>query len=238
VPSVSGIKKDLPVVFSAQNIRDIADALPKPVCERRCKLLPQILQEWARNDLQRVRSLATPQDILQRNQRIKRVEKCAQGLLDALSATDNHDRNFIVHRIISKERSPDQIDRSELDEFPNLKKRLEEESCFLARLAAIAPTELEKSEDRRPRNYAAYLVLMDAASIFLWFTGRNPPRSHAETSPFRRFASVLWPLVLKKGNYGLSNGMKNWADDRSGLHHSPLIANIDLRHPTWRIREC
>jgi hypothetical protein len=240
---VSGNKTELPVIFSAQNIKDIANSLPEPVCERRRELLPQILHEWARTDLKRNLTLPTRQDIQKQNQRMKRIGKRAQDLFDALNATT---RNDIAHQIISKGRPFPQIPQSELDELPNLEKRLEEEICFLSRLAAIASIEVGKPKPGQPRNYAAYLVLRDAASIFLWYTGMEPTRvvdriQHIESGPFFHFASVLWPIVFKGGTYGLSSSIQNWAESRPRgsrrmANVSALIANIASRYP--RVYKC
>jgi hypothetical protein len=124
----------------------------------------------------------------------------------------------------------------------NLKRRLEEETYFLVELAAISPGEVYELEgSRRPRNLAAFFVLRDAAAIFEWFTWKKAGRGvhrieRTETGPFHRFASVLWPVVFEKGTQGLPAAMKNWAQEKS--RSSALIANIGLRHPTWRIFEC
>jgi hypothetical protein len=181
------------------------------VCERRRELLPQILHEWNRTDLQKHLSM---------------------------------DLRATTSRVA----------------FANLKRRLSEECNFLAELAGIAPEEVSKL--RRPRNLAAYFVLRDAAAIFAWFTDKKATRqvhriTNRETGPFFQFASALWPVVFSRGTQGLPAAMKNWekaktnwekamknrkatmtragsdSDEDSGWP-SALIANIDLRHPTWR----
>jgi hypothetical protein len=251
---VSGNENELPGSFSEQDIKRIADSLPEPACERRRELLPKILHEWVRTDLRRNLSLPTKQDILKRSQRIKLVVKCAQELLQALSVTTNDDRNQIAYRMVSKGRNLDQIDQSGLNEFRNLKARLEEELKeeigFLTRLAAITSTQVKKPPGR-PRNFAGYLVLMDAASIFLWYTGMDPVRgvdriTNAESGPFFRFASVLWPMVFEGDTDGLRNSIRNWAvwrpkdelrpaNSPQMANASPLVANIALRHPEWGV---
>ena len=119
-----------------------------------------------------------------------------------------------------------------------MSKRLDEERDFLTKLAAIR--EIWKPRPGKPRNYAAGIVLQDAAAIFERFTGTKAGRvvdvsCGKETGPFFKFASALWPVMFGKGVQGLPAAMKNWA--RHGAK-SPLIENIALRHPTWRVREC
>jgi len=228
------------IAFSAQIIKDIAHSLPKPVCDRRRELLPQILREWSHVDLQRHLSLDSPEDIRKRNQKVQRIRKSARELLGALNAADENVRNEIVHDMLLNGRSPEQISRDEWDELSNFHKRLDEERYFLARLASIASGQ-EKRKPGQPRNFVAYLVLQDAATIFRWFTGEEPTREVSrdngeEIGPFHRFASVLWPVIFKRGTTGLSNGMKNWGGAQ--FRYSPLLANIALRHPTWGVYDC
>jgi hypothetical protein len=161
-------------------------------------------------------------------------------LSHALQAIDEIGRLAIVHGIIQAEgRSLENVSRTE---WSSLRYRLEEESKFLNKLEAIP---LRKGQKRgQPRNYRAYLILMDAAAIFEWFTGEKATREvnrddGSDTGPFFHFASALWPVVFGRGTQGLSAAMKNWAQARSRYHEeSALIANIALRHATWRVYEC
>ena len=112
---------------------------------------------------------------------------------------------------------------------------------FLAKLAAITPQERQRFRRGRPLNIIAYLVLLDAAAIFEWFSGKKAARGvnridGSETGPFFRFVSVLWPIIFGKGDEGLPAAIKNWASWRSKFdEHSAFIANVDLSHPTWGI---
>jgi hypothetical protein len=96
----------------------------------------------------------------------------------------------------------------------------------------------------RPPTITANHVLQDAAAIFEWLTKTVATRetdrdTHSEKkSAFFRFASILWPVVFRKGTAGLPSAIKNWAGWRKEFgEHSPLIKNIALRHPTWGIFE-
>jgi hypothetical protein len=222
---------------SVQIIKHIADSLPEPVCERRRELLPQIIHEWSYTDLHKHLSMDSRAIIRERIRRIELVGKCARELLQALNAVDETDRTVIMGDML-KSSFEKEVSRSE---WANLESRLDEESDFLAKLAGIAPREVWKLGRGQPRNLAAYFVLQDAAAIFAWFTNEKAAREvdridHTETGPFFRFASVLWPVVFKRGIWGLKATMKNWGEQ--GSRPSALIANIDLRHPAWGIFEC
>jgi acetolactate synthase small subunit len=236
-----------PLVLSERIIERIVESLPEPVCERRRELLPQILHEWNRTDLQKHLSMDSRATIQARIGRIEQIRKCARELLQVLNAVDENERNVIVHEMLMR-RSSLEVRRSRFLNnrasrvaFTNLKRRLDEESDFLAKLAEIAPEEVWKLGRGQPRNLAAHFVLRDAAAIFAWFTGRKPARGvhpidNSESGPFFRFASSLWPVVFEKGTWGLPAAMRRWGGD--GSWPSALIANIDLRHPTWGIFEC
>jgi hypothetical protein len=166
--------------------------------------------------------------------------------LQALDDADE-ERAILIDEIFKRNHGCSLIDVSRY-KVEMLKRRLEEERSFLARLAAIAPKGWRTpSKSGQPRNYTAYLVLQDAAAIFEWFSGKKAARgvnrddhgTRGETGPFFRFASVLWRLVFGRGIHGLPSAMKNWAQWRSHYkERSALIANINFRHPTWGIFKC
>jgi hypothetical protein len=222
--------------FSAQAIKSFAAALPQPVCERRRELLPQILREWNRTDLRRYLPLEKPLTRRKRLEKIQVVKKRASELLRALSTLDERGRRLIVSGMLQAEGD------SSRTRWAELSKRLAEERDFLARLAAMR--EIRKPRPGQPRNYAAYIVLQDAAAIFEWFTGTKASRvvdriDNNETGQFFEFASALWPVIFEKSVQGLPSAMKNWAQGRKRHDEaSALIANIALRQPTWRVYEC
>jgi hypothetical protein len=228
--------------FSAEFARTVADSLPKSVCSRRLKLLPEILQEWSRTDLQRHLSMGSP--AIRRAARIKKLEtvkKCARRLLEAMQAVDEKGRtDILVQMIIAEGRRREDASRAEVT---NRITRLEEERDFLAKLSAIAPRESWKPRRGQPRNIRAYLVLQDAAAIFEWLTGKKAYRAvnhnnGTEAGPFFRFASTLWPVIFGKGVAGLPAAMKNWASARSLYdEQSALLGNMAGRHPSWGVFE-
>ena len=227
--------------FSTDTIKAIADSLPEPQSKQRQQLLPRILREWARSDLP-VTLWMESREVT--NKRVKRMEvlrRSAGKLLNALNAIEEHDRFSIIAQMIIAEGSrPRDVGRVEFD---NRTRRLEEEFHFLSILAAISPKKYWNIKKGQPRNITAYLVLQDAAEIFEWFSGRRPTREvdrddGTETGPFFRFASSVWPVVFGKGVAGLPAAMKNWGPTRERYgERSPVIANIDLRHPAWGVFE-
>ncbi len=221
----------------------VADALksvlPKPLSAHRFKLLPQILQEWGRADLQEHLSRESRAIVKNRIEKLQVVKNCARGLKDALDGIDGYDRRVLFHQLMKVGgRSLLGLSRAERAERA---RRFDEQSEFLSKLAAITPADLWNPISRRPRSIRAYLVLQDAAAIFEWLTGTKAIRqvsrhNGTEIGPFFRFASTLWPVIFGNGITGLPSAMKNWDqwakqyDEKSGL-----IDNIAQRHRAWGI---
>jgi hypothetical protein len=230
-----------PIVFSKTLITEIADSLPEPVCERRRELLPKILHEWSRTDLQMHLSRDPRPVVRARIKKIEGVVKCADRLLQAFKALDDVDRAIIEYEILRRVEGRDHVSQLERS---NLRRRMGEKNELLAKLAAIAPTKLWGLGRGQPRDITAYLVLRDAAAIFKWFTDKKPTRrvdraSGTESGPFFEFASVLWPVLFGKGIQGLPAAMKNWAEAKSRYGAGSLVINnISRRYPAWRVFDC
>ncbi|HEY7243372.1 MAG TPA: hypothetical protein VH678_05755 [Xanthobacteraceae bacterium] len=225
--------------FSTENVKAVANSLPKPQSKRRRELLPLVLREWSGAELRGYLSRESRAITKQRIKKLETVQMRSLELLDALKALDKLGRTTIVVAMMNAEgvRLQD-VSRSE---FTDRVARLDGQLYYLEKLAVIVPREIWKLAPGQPRNLTAYLVLQDAAAIFEWFTGikaaRGVDRINAtETGPFFRFASVLWPIVFGNGTEGLPAAMKNWALGRSRYHErSALIANIALRQRTWGV---
>jgi hypothetical protein len=229
----------------APDWKQVAEALvrilPKPLPQHRRELLPRILEEWGRGDLREHLSRESRAMIRERINRLEKVKASARQLSDALDKLDECDQTTIlIEMIIAEGKRFNDVSRNE---FSLRQARLSQAFDYLGKLRAIAPKEYWQSSPGRPRNIAAYLVLQDIAAIFEWLTHTRATRAvdrieAIETGPFFPFASILWRIVFRKGLAGLPAAMKNWAAGRSKYNErSPLVANIALRHPTWRVFE-
>ena len=102
--------------------------------------------------------------------------------------------------------------------------------------AAFAPLAL------RQTTLIRYLILQDLAAIYEWATRLRAERmvsfdDGTNCGPFWDFTCAVW-LTLFDSARGLDYALKIWAAAREQHNElSPLIWNIDLRHPEWRIRE-
>jgi hypothetical protein len=213
--------------------------LKKPPRQRR-KLLPRILQEWGRTDLRQHLSRDPPAIIRERINKIEKVKASACQLSNALKEIDKPGQRAILWQmIIAEGKRPENVSRTE---YSDRQAQLRQLADYLAKLSAINPKYRTVSRGQ-PRNIAAYQVLQDAAAIFEWLTDTRATREvdrieAIDTGPFFRFASVLWPVIFRKGVAGLPAAMKNWAAWRSKYdEQSALIANIALRYPAWGVFE-
>ena len=169
----------------------------------------------------------------QRTDRLELIANRARQLFEVFNGVDERTRTAILAEIVTAEgRRVQDISRIELSE---LCKQLKETPDFLWKLSAIAP---KKPSSRR---LTPYLILLDAAAIFEWYSGTEATRevssdSGKEIGDFYRFASMLWPVVFGNGVTGLPAAMKNWAKYRNQFdERSALIANIALRYSAWRV---
>jgi hypothetical protein len=222
--------------FSSEAVKSIAASLPSPRSPARCELLPGILREWSHNELRRHLSLESRATVRGRIKKLQAIKRQAIQLSRAFEKVDEAGQRSIVAQMLG-------WPKVRTGNFKDEAKRLHEVREYIRKLATLSPEQCWTSRRGRPRNYAAYLVLQDAAAIFKWFCGKKATRvvnriDNTETGPFFRFASTLWPIVFGKGHHGLTAAMKNWATGRTQFDEaSALIANIDLRHPTWGIFE-
>jgi hypothetical protein len=230
------VKRNVAVTFSAEVVKTLARALPQPQSGARRTLLPRILQEWSRTDLQNHLSRDTRAVVHGRIKRSNNVARSAGRFLDALRAVER--RDLLVSQIVIAEgRSMDKVSR---EEVADLSQQLDDVQGLLAKIAAISPEQIWKLRRGQPRNFGAHLVLRDAAAIFEWYSGMKAARrvdriGSNETGPFFRFASALWPVIFGQSTAGLPAAMKTWNHWRVRGERSPVMANMALRHPTWRI---
>jgi len=234
-----GKKGNTSVRFANSDIQLIIQSLPSGIARNRLKLFPKIIREWSRTELPRHLSLESLKAIRDRGKKVEAFENNARALMQALNALDDAGLRRIEHRIA--------VTQVELtlakQEFGVLRR-------FLTRLTSVEPHVIQKSRRGRQRNYIAYLIILDTAAIFEWITKTKATRrvdrdDNRDIGPFWKFAEAIWPLVFGKGKSGLSSAIKNWAAAISAFERgrsetkdqSALMANIALRHPSWRIFE-
>src|SRR4029077_2293233 len=101
-----------------------------------------------------------------RRVRLAQLGKFADCLLEELDALDKRDRWALAGQIGAAEGQ--EIIEAIFDE--KNEERLADARNFIAILAAAAKRPLRESRPGRPRNIAAYLVVMDIAAIFEYVT--------------------------------------------------------------------
>ena len=71
----------------------------------------------------------------------------------------------------------------------------------------------------RPTKFAPFLTLNDLADMFQAATGKKATRitsrdsDEYDSGPFYEFAAAVWPVVFGKGDSGLSNALRKWAEN-------------------------
>jgi hypothetical protein len=238
---------DATPVFTDRDVGLIVKSLPNEVCPRRLELLPRVLCEWSRNELREHLSRESAAAVKKRAKRMKVLTDHAHGLLQELEALDDRDRAAIA---IEMPRAGGDLwpkmrrhHRRETSEMLGMIQRIKEERDFLTKLIAAAPAAWKRAGRGRPRNIKAYLVIKDAAAIFEWLTKMEATRqvnssNHEETGPFWKFLTAIWPVIFGQGDDGLPAAIKKWADYREKYREGcALIANINFRHPEWRLFE-
>jgi hypothetical protein len=123
--------------FSDEIVDTIVSFLPEPLTEARSELLPQVLREWSRSDLRTHLSLESREAKRGRLKKQGTVREAALKFLKALQALDGEDRIQICGQMIhAGGLRLEEVSRSE---WANRRTRLDEETSFLANLAAIDP---------------------------------------------------------------------------------------------------
>jgi hypothetical protein len=231
------IKIAVPVTFSDRDVALIAKAIDH-ANPHRLALLPKVLRSWAEIDLFEYASIeASRASIPHIADQCKRVARHAAELGKALDvmAEDNY------QVLIASEMRRGHKSLTAQQRRGHYTKKLADQRTFLSELT-IATLSLERKLKRgpgQPRNTASVFVLLDIARIFEWLTEVTPSREVSrvngeDTGPFHKFASSIWPPVFASATDGLSAAMKDWASGRES-HSSALMANIDLRQPSWRV---
>lgn len=231
------------MTLTSVQINKLVAALPGGVDARRQSLLPCILEEWSKTDLQEHLTRSTPKQIRAKRRQIEKVTKQARELKKALSELDNHGRFAIVSQLLETD-AASRIDPLGDENRSEAERRLGEESEWLEILAraAIEASTAFVPLPLRHNTVVRYLILQDLAAFYEWATEQRAERlvsfdDGTNCGPFWDFTCAAW-LTLFESAAGLDYALKSWATAREQHEEfSPIIWNIDLRHPEWRIRE-
>lgn len=227
--------------FSSKHLAQIRHALPPKCSAHRLELLPTILAEWALVDLVDHSCRETAAEMRAKHLRSSEIIKLAKELSQALDGLSNAEQHELALKTIGwpEKRIFFELGNSEIAAAEIELTTLRE--C-LARLKNCA---LDKSAPRgRSPNLTAFLILLDIQVIFEYLTKTRATRrihnkDHPDTGqpygPFWDFSSAVWRSIYGSDEQ-LAAAMKNWAAYK--LKHkdrSPLIDNIHMQHPEWRI---
>jgi hypothetical protein len=233
------------VAFTKAQIRDLVYALPAYINAHRRRLLPRVLKEWSRTDLNEHLTRPTPRQIRAEHRQLEKIGRTARDLAQALAAIADNGRFTIACQLLAP-RSDFFTNRLKYEDVCEAERRLQEEPNRLQQLATAAD---EASAHFVPLPFRQstllrYLILQDLAAIFEWAMRQHAGRrvktdigdDAGETyGPFWEFASATWRIVFGSTK-GLDNALKQWAQARRSYgEQSAVIANLHMRHPEWRI---
>jgi len=235
--------------FTTDQIEQLIAALPGCTEEHKLQLVPNILAEWGRIDVEEYLSRPPPQQVRMERKLLEELASCADELAQAMSSLEPGLRVAVAYHLAKGEVSSEvgtETAAAWHNRICDADRRLEEAPARLKRLAAaVTETAALWGPPRlRHRSVTRYLILKDLAAIFEFATeqwsGRRvhtDPHDDAgqDYGPFWDFASAVWPMIFGSRN-GLSYAVKFWAQARARHGEgSAVIANMDFRYPEWRI---
>lgn len=243
----------LPVRFDDRDIAAALKSLKSTPIPARLKLLPQVLEEWATIDLPeyaRAGQICLPIEVRVLEASCKNIEALKRALTGSeKEIVQTH--FYLAHGPIlgsgALRLSHEHVDLKIADVDTHAPEILEILRDYIPRI---------KPKRGRPRNFASPKVISDLADIFHWLTGATPsravdPNQDSDCSEFYDFCAALWPAIYANADHGLHSAQKEWAtyvttirdqgeklsDSKRYKNLSALIANIDIRHPDWRLHE-
>jgi hypothetical protein len=228
------VQPTFPVKFTDRDIEAIVSHIS--VTPKKSSQLGDILNDWAKHDLRKAFQIYPDKAIARGQLRaIRSVIKYAEGLRGALENFEKFDgSSWLVWKQIEGHSGEDYSREKAVQT-----RRLAEQRVFLQELESTAKAiepGFKAGTDQR-RNIASYLLLLDMEAIFKWLTGRRKATrgSNDRPTPFDDFVSVLWSVIF--GNtQGMEAALRNWAKYTHEFRdRSALVANIDFRHPDWRL---
>lgn len=217
----------------------IVRSLPTPPDADKVEVLRIMLDYWCEYSLpNHVHMLEKPS--VETIKRLKKASKALLALNASIDVLDGEDVQFGIFSLVMERTGFWR--RSDIDEVTDeVFQALAVLSSFESSIAQSI-----KLKAGRPRNNFGYLVVLDLAAIFEWFTGTDATRQvdrkdGFEIGPFRTFAETVWCEVFNPERLWFETSYKNWAANRaiekskksnkpSSKHHevSPFVANFFL----------
>lgn len=197
------------IIFSDQCIADIKASIRSTARGDRLALLGDILHSWEANELNEHLSPETKEDKERRQYRLGKALKAAKALSEALDALKDFDCVYVDYH-------------AEHEVFAALK---QENTAFIPAIERA----IGSAKPGHPRVLVPYLVVLDAAAIYKYLTGKEATRTEA-VGAFTDFCTPIWNAVFGEGESGFTAAMKKLEGERkAGRGVSPIIANLRLR---------
>lgn len=224
--------------FSEVQIKSICAAAPKSHSARRLNLLPQILYEWAFQDIR----LYLSEEVLEDPQQIVRhtaVTHRAQLLLRAFGDLQGDDEHKLAITLLGWPQADSWPPTP--PEIRNVKRKL---ATLKKQLAELAAAQIKKNGRGHPRNLKAFRIMLDVQAIYEYLSGKPAARqvhnrNHQdfgdEYGPFWGFAKAIWCAIYGSTD-GLPAAIRNW--ERLIKEHgdkSPILSNIHMANPGWGV---
>jgi hypothetical protein len=233
--------------FAADQLATMIAAFSGLMDDRVRTTLPLILEEWGRVDLSKHLARKTPEQLRKEQRQLEQIAKLTRELRVALADLDPTARFVLANQLAAIVRGPEADAASDLKIGRERRlQRLERHQLECLAQAAEATANRWIPLPFRHTTVVQYLVLQDLAAIFEYVTGaaasrrvrgEDHPEAGKDYGPFWGFAAVAWRIIFGS-NKGLSAALKRWAEARHRYDEaSPVIANLALHHPEWRIYE-
>lgn len=217
----------------------IVRSLPTPPDADKVEVLRIMLDYWCEYSLpNHVHMLEKPS--VETIKRLKKASKALLALNASIDVLDGEDVQFGIFSLVMERTGFWR--RSDIDEVTDeVFQALAVLSSFESSIAQSI-----KLKAGRPRNNFGYLVVLDLAAIFEWFTGTDATRQvdreeGFEIGPFRTFSETVWYEVFNAEGLWFETSFKNWsvnkAKENSKKSHkpsnkpheaSPIVANFFL----------
>jgi len=229
------------VNISDAAISSIVAALPSGCRQDRVALLPNILREWAEQDLRDYLPAKSRAAVQERQKQLSNLGRRARTLIEVFAKLDR--TGLFTAAVEPESQRPN---KSLLKVDVNAARQRQNDGLeWLGDLAVTFEHWVEQGVTvGRPKGMISYRILLDLGAVYQFVTGEAPTRQvrggdHPERGkdygPFWDFASAGWHAIFGNGA-GLSYAMKEFAAGQAQFHdYSPIIANLGLRHPGWGI---